>query len=136
MYQNTLIKIHIEEAAKIANVSLSGVKTMNIAGKGFKMVKLSKLAKPLAVASAVLTISEGVIKVFNGFANKDGKLIAKGVFGTAAAIGGGVGGGMIGTQIGTLICPGVGTVIGGAVGATVYSLWTQWLVEDVIIENI
>ena len=62
-----------------------------------------------------------------GIANRDGKLIAKAVIGTAAAIGGY----MLGARIGTAICPVVGTIVVG----WIFGIAAKLIVDEVIIEN-
>ena len=73
----------------------------------------------LTKATFVISIVGGLIRVGKGIRDADGKLIAKGIFGTAATLGGGVGGALGGAFLGTLIAPGFGTIVGGIVGGLV-----------------
>lgn len=84
----------------------------------------------------MLQITGGAIVTIRGIQNRDGKMIAKGVLGTAANIGGGIGGAVLGGEIGTVIFPGVGTAIGVVVGGIIGGIGSQFIVEDLIIENL
>lgn len=82
----------------------------------------------------MLQIAGGAIITIRGIRDRNGRMIARGVFGTAAGIGGGIGGAILGAEIGTAIFPGAGTVIGGAIGGLIGGIGSQFIVEELIIE--
>ena len=86
-------------------------------------------------AVCVIIIFGGLIRVGKGIRDSNVKLIAKGIFGTAATLGGGLGGALGGAYLGTIIFPVVGTIVGGIIGGYVGSEVSKYIVEDLIIES-
>ena len=101
------------------------------------MASVGKFAQKYGGKAAIaLQIVGGAIRTIKGIRDGNGKMIAKGIFGTAASIGGGCGGAYGGAAAGTLICPGIGTFIGGVAGGIIGSMAAQHIVEEIIIENL
>eukprot|EP00347_Sterkiella_histriomuscorum_P020354 403338128 len=114
-----------------------GFNATQAAGRGFYVASVGKFASKYGGKAALaLQIAGGAIRTIKGIRDGNGKMVAKGIFGTAAAIGGGFGGGYYGASVGTMICPGVGTFIGGVAGGIIGSVAAQHLVEEVIIEKL
>lgn len=87
-------------------------------GRGAKLkaaaATASRYILPVAMVAGVAQASSSVTK--SQFTNPEGQLEGEGTLGSAATI---AAGGASGAVLGTMLLPGFGTVVGGAIGATV-----------------